>query len=165
MTIKKLAVVALPALLTLAGCKPDPTITRLPLPGGSKFPIAEAVTVPEGNKIIYVSGIGADALKEPGADGKPTYGDTETQTRNALGKIQATLGDLGLTMSDVVQVHVFLVADPATGKMDFSGMMKAWTEYFGTEKQPNLPARTAMQIAGLANPGWLVEIEVIAAHK
>jgi enamine deaminase RidA (YjgF/YER057c/UK114 family) len=61
---------------------------------------------------------------------------------------------------------VFLVGDPAMdGKMDFGGFMKAYTKYFGTEDQPNKPARSAFQIAGLAGgPGMLVEIEVVIAR-
>jgi enamine deaminase RidA (YjgF/YER057c/UK114 family) len=51
------------------------------------------------------------------------------------------------------------------GKMDFGGFMKAYTKYFGTEDQPNKPARSAFQIAGLAGgPGMLVEIEVVIAR-
>jgi enamine deaminase RidA (YjgF/YER057c/UK114 family) len=49
--------------------------------------------------------------------------------------------------------------------MDFAGFMKAYTQYFGTPEQPNLPARSAVQVAGLAAPGMLVEIEVILARK
>jgi len=37
-------------------------------------------------------------------------------------------------------------------------------KYFGTEDQPNLPARSAFQVAGLAAPGMLVEIEVVLAR-
>jgi enamine deaminase RidA (YjgF/YER057c/UK114 family) len=48
--------------------------------------------------------------------------------------------------------------------MDFGGFMEAYTQYFGTEEQPNLPARSAVQVAGLARPGMLVEIEVILAR-
>jgi len=51
------------------------------------------------------------------------------------------------------------------GRMDFQGFMKAYTQYFGTPEQPNLPARSAVQAAGLAAPGMLVEIEVILARK
>ena len=60
---------------------------------------------------------------------------------------------------------VFLVGDPATGKMDFKGFMEAYTQFFGTPDQPNLPARSAVQVAGLAAPGVLVEIEVVLAQK
>jgi enamine deaminase RidA (YjgF/YER057c/UK114 family) len=60
-------------------------------------------------------------------------------------------------------MHVFLVGDPAKGgKLDFAGMMAAYTKFFGTKEQPNKPARSAMQVAALAAPWALVEIEVIA---
>jgi enamine deaminase RidA (YjgF/YER057c/UK114 family) len=72
---------------------------------------------------------------------------------------------MGLGFGDVVKMLVFLVADPADkdGHMDFAGFMQAYTQYFGTPEQPNLPARSAVQVAGLAAPGMLVEIEVILA--
>ena len=41
--------------------------------------------------------------------------------------------------------------------------MEAYTQFFGTPGQPNLPSRSAVQVAGLASPGMLVEIEVILA--
>jgi enamine deaminase RidA (YjgF/YER057c/UK114 family) len=41
--------------------------------------------------------------------------------------------------------------------------MKAYSERFGTAAQPNKPARSTMEVAGLVDPGWLVEIEVTAA--
>ena len=50
------------------------------------------------------------------------------------------------------------------GRMDFGGFMEAYTQYFGTEEQLNLPARSAVQVAGLARPGMLVEVEVILAR-
>jgi enamine deaminase RidA (YjgF/YER057c/UK114 family) len=56
-----------------------------------------------------------------------------------------------------------LVGDPAMdNKMDFGGFMKSYVRYFGTKEQPNLPSRSAVQVAGLAGAGMLVEIEVIA---
>jgi enamine deaminase RidA (YjgF/YER057c/UK114 family) len=71
---------------------------------------------------------------------------------------------MGMGMGDVVKMNVFLAGDPANGgKMDFAGLMKGYTKYFGTPDQPNLPARSAVQVAALAAPGALVEIEVIAA--
>jgi enamine deaminase RidA (YjgF/YER057c/UK114 family) len=39
-----------------------------------------------------------------------------------------------------------------------------YTKFFGTKEQPNKPARNAMQVAALAAPGALVEIEVIAVR-
>ena len=68
-------------------------------------------------------------------------------------------------MGDVVKMHAFLVGDPATGgKLDFAGFMKGYTQFFGTPEQPNLPVRSAVQVAALAGPGMLVEIEVTAVR-
>jgi enamine deaminase RidA (YjgF/YER057c/UK114 family) len=71
--------------------------------------------------------------------------------------------DLG--MGDVVKMTVFLVGVPSNGgRMDFGGFMEAYTQYFGTKEQPNLPAKSAVQVADLAAPGTLVEIEVVVAR-
>ena len=48
--------------------------------------------------------------------------------------------------------------------MDFAGMMAGYTQFFGTSEQPNKPARSAVQVAALAFPGVMVEIEVIAVR-
>ncbi len=131
-----------------------------------KFPIASAIEVPPGYTTIYLSGMGADVADKSAAPMTlAAYGDTETQTASALGKIQATLAGLHLTFADVVQMHVYLAPDPKLGKMDFAGMMKSYTKFFGTAAQPDLPTRSAFQVAALANPGWLVEIEVVAVRK
>jgi enamine deaminase RidA (YjgF/YER057c/UK114 family) len=91
------------------------------------------------------------------------YGDTEAQTMSTLTKIQAALKSEGLGMSDVVMMHVYMAGDPAKdGQLDFPGMMAAYTRFFGTKEQPNKPARSAMEVAALAAPWALVEIEVIA---
>jgi enamine deaminase RidA (YjgF/YER057c/UK114 family) len=96
----------------------------------------------------------------------PTYGDTEAQTMSAITKIQDLLKAQGLTMGDVVMMHVYLAGDPAKGgTLDFNGMMASYTKFFGTEEQPNKPARSAMQVAALAAPWALVEIEVIAVRQ
>jgi enamine deaminase RidA (YjgF/YER057c/UK114 family) len=48
--------------------------------------------------------------------------------------------------------------------MDFTGFMEGYSMYFGTAEQPNLPARSTMQVAALVNPAYLVEIEVTAVR-
>jgi enamine deaminase RidA (YjgF/YER057c/UK114 family) len=59
---------------------------------------------------------------------------------------------------------VYLVPDPATGKIDFAGMNEAYKMYFGTKDQPNKPVRATIQ-AGLVVPGALVEIEAVAIRS
>ncbi len=99
------------------------------------------------------------------AKGTPAvYGDTKAQAISVLTKIEAALKEQGLTMGDVVMMHVYLVADPANGgKMDFAGMNAGFTQFFGTAAQPNKPARTTVQVAGLVGGGALVEIDAVAA--
>ena len=157
----KTGLLSLAAGFTFAHTATAQQLVRTPLPNGAKFPIALAVEVPAGDSTIYLSGIGADPL--PGAPHE--YGDTATQTRSALTKISGILQGLGLSFSNVVAVHVYLAGDKAKGgKLDFAGLQAGWTQFFGTKTQPDLPARSAFQVAALANPGWLVEIEVIAAR-
>jgi enamine deaminase RidA (YjgF/YER057c/UK114 family) len=134
--------------------------------GPAEAPIAAAVEVPAGSRTVYLSGNVPDAA-DPGAPaGTVTrYGDTATQTRSILAKVEKQLAGLGMGLGDVVMMRVYLVAPPGQARMDFVGMMKAYSEKFGTAAQPNKPARATMQVAALVDPGWLVEIEVTAARK
>jgi enamine deaminase RidA (YjgF/YER057c/UK114 family) len=115
---------------------------------------------------LYVSGQVPDPVK-PAANGAPAeYApDTRTQSENVFRKIEGILKEQGLAMGDVVMMHVYLVGDPRMGgKMDFQGMMAAYTQHFGSATQPNKPARSTVQVASLVAPGALVEIEVIAVR-
>jgi enamine deaminase RidA (YjgF/YER057c/UK114 family) len=144
-------------------------VERTPLPDGNPFPISAAVTVPAGFDTVYVSGaLPAVVDKDAPKGSTQAYGDMETQAVSALTSIKGTLSRLGLSMSDVVKMTVFMVADPAKdNKLDFAGLMAGYTKFFGTAEQPNKPARSAVQVAALVAPGALLEIEVIAArpHK
>ena len=103
----------------------------------------------------------ADASKGTAAD----YGDTKAQSASVFAKIQKALQDQGLDMKDVVKMTVFMGPDPATGKMDFPAMNSEYVKFFGTKDQPNKPARSAFQVAALAAPWALLEIEVIAVKS
>ena len=139
-------------------------IVRYPL--GTPFPIARAVEIPAGFKLIFHSGFTPAPANLQAKEGTPEYwGDTKTQALSTFKRMQDSLKDMGLGFGDVVKMNVFLVGDPATGKMDFKGFMEAYTQFFGTPDQPNLPARSAVQVAGLAAPGVLVEIETVLAQK
>lgn len=126
-----------------------------------KSPIAKGVWAGD---TYYLSGqlaspvTAADAAKGIAAE----YGDTKTQAASVFAKIQAALKEQGLEMKDVVKMTVFLGPDPKTGKLDFAGMQSEYVKYFGTKEQPNKPARSAFQVAALAAPWALLEIEVIA---
>jgi enamine deaminase RidA (YjgF/YER057c/UK114 family) len=132
--------------------------------GPEQSPIATSVRVPAGSQIVYVSGTVPDPVAPDAPAGSvDRYGDTAAQTRSILGKIEKVLAQQSMALGDVVMMRVFLVAPPGQPAMDFGGMMKAYSERFGTAAQPNKPARSTMEVAGLVDPGWLVEIEVTAA--
>jgi 2-iminobutanoate/2-iminopropanoate deaminase len=126
-----------------------------------KSAIASAVWA---GSTLFISGTAPSPVTAADrAKGTPAvYGDTKAQAVSVLGKIEATLKEQGLTMGDVAMMHVYLVADPASGKMDFAGMNAGFTQYFGTAAQPNKPARTTVQVAGLVGGGALVEIDAVA---
>jgi enamine deaminase RidA (YjgF/YER057c/UK114 family) len=140
-------------------------IVRHKIPN-SDFPIAQAVTLPAGTAIHFISGQVPPVVdKAADQNALAAFGDTRTQTAGVLAKIQDILKGMGLSMGDVVKMQVFLVGDPGKGgKADVAGFMEAYTRFFGGS-QPNLPARAVVQVAALSNPGWLVEIEVVAAKK
>ena len=134
--------------------------------GAAEAPISASVEVAPGSRLIYVSGNVPDPVDANAPAGSlARYGDTATQTRSVLRKLQTALGAHGLGLGDVVMMRVFLVAPPGQPRMDFAGMMTAYREFFGTTAQPNRPARSTMQVAGLVDPGFLVEIEVTAAAR
>jgi len=162
----KSALSGLLALALAAVALPAPAqVKRYPIPH-SHFPISAAVEVPPGHSLVMLSGM-VPPLADPSAPkgSAAAYGDTETQTIGVLERIRGELERLHLGMGDVVRMHVFLVGDPAHGgKLDFAGFMKGYVRFFGTARQPNLPARSAVQVAALAGPGMLVEIEVTAVR-
>ena len=140
----------------------DNAIIRHKLPD-SDFPIALAVEVPANKTLVHLSGqvplvIHADADSSTVA----AYGSMQEQATSALQAIEETLKSLNLSMADVYRMQVFLVAQ--NGTVDFAGFMQGYTQFFGTPEQPLLPVRSAVEVAALANPGWLIEIEVSAAR-
>ena len=128
-----------------------------------KSPIATGVWAGD---TYYLSGqLASPVTPEDKAKGTSAdYGDTKAQAASIFAKIQTLLKDQGLDMKDVVKMTVFLGPDPKTGKLDFAGMQSEYVKYFGTAAQPNKVARSAFQVAALAAPWALLEIEVIAVR-
>lgn len=134
--------------------------------GPADAAIAATVALPADARLVYVSGTVPDAINPAAPQGSvERFGDTESQTRSVLAKIEGLLKAQGLGMGDVVMMRVFLVAPPGQARMDFAGMMRGYRAYFGTPQQPLKTARSTMQVAGLVDPDWLVEIEVTAARR
>jgi enamine deaminase RidA (YjgF/YER057c/UK114 family) len=124
--------------------------------GRPDAPISGVVVVKDvgGMDFAYASGVPGSAKAGP---------DTKTQTIDSLTKLIANLKAQGFGAGDIVMMRVYLVGDPTMGgKMDFTGMMAGFKQFFGTPDQPNKPSRTTVQVAALGGEGTLVEIEAQA---
>jgi enamine deaminase RidA (YjgF/YER057c/UK114 family) len=157
----KIGTVAVVSALVIGLGAARADVVRHPIPN-SNFPIAQSVEVSGNAATYYISGQVPPLINKDADPATPfAYGDTKTQTVAVLTKIKGILEGLGLGMGDVVKMQVFLVNNAAS-PMDFKAFMEGYTQFFGGG-QPNLPARSVIGVAALANPGFLVEIEVIAA--
>lgn len=126
--------------------------------------ILGSVKLPPGAEIVMVSGQLAAPIDPTKTDNIEAYGDTKTQTISVLKKIKTILAKQGYAMSDIVKLTVFVVGDPKLeGRMDFAGFNDGYKQFFGTAENPNLVARSTIQVAALVAPGFLIEIEAIAA--
>jgi enamine deaminase RidA (YjgF/YER057c/UK114 family) len=96
-------------------------------------PVATSVLVPAGMDLIVVSGLLPDVADPSAPAGSPQrFGDTATQAKSVLGKLDRELEGHGLTMADVVKLNVFLVGDPRKkGEVDFQGLMQAYMGLYG----------------------------------
>ena len=156
----KLRATLLLAVLFAGVTAAEAEVVRHPI-SNSTFPIAQAVEVKGSVTTYYVSGqVPPLANKDADPQSVAAYGDTKTQTVGVLTRIRGILEGFGLSMADVVKMQVFLVHSPSA-PMDFKAFMEGYTQFFGGS-QPNLPARSVVGVASLANPGFLIEIEVIA---
>ena len=105
--------------------------------------------VPEGTRLFYVSG-------QVGVDGKgKLQAGIEKQVEQVWKNIAQVLKSAGMTYADVVKVNVFLTDSR------FIAPYRAIRDRF-FPKAP-YPASTLLIVAGLADPGMLVEVEVVAA--
>lgn len=156
---------AIACLWLMAGTAGAQEVTRHPIPD-SDFPISRAVEIPGDATVVHLSGAVPSIVDDTAPEGAAeAYGDTTAQTVSVLENIRDSLSDLGLEMGDIYRMQVFLVAPDGASAMDFTAFMQGYTQFFGTADQPNLPVRSVVEVAGLANPAWLVEIEVSAVRS
>jgi len=97
---------------------------------------------------VYMSGmIGIDPQAQ-----KPVEGGTLVQAAQIFKNIELVLGELNLTMDDVLKTTVYL-----TDIKEFGEVNKLYAEAFA----PNFPARTCVEVSALPM-GLSIEIECIA---
>ncbi|WP_226016339.1 Rid family hydrolase [Novosphingobium sp. FKTRR1] len=135
----------------------------------TKSLILDGADVKAGTDLFFLSGKLASPVDptKTFADVKSIddLGDTKTQTISALNNIKETLASRGYAISDLIKLTLFVAADPKLGKMDFAGANEGFKQFFKTAENPNTVARSTFQVAALAGPYFLIEIEGIAAKK
>ncbi len=151
--MKTLKISTIAALVLLCGTTFAQEITRNN--EGTYF--YTSITIPPGAETMYLSGSGARPLE----DG--SWGDMKQQTINTFERFQQTLESQGWSMSDIVQVRAFAVAGD-DGELDFAGFNEGYSQFFGTDENPQKPVRSFVEIADLVVDGWLIEIEIRAAR-
>ena len=118
----------------------------------SKNPaFTQVVSVTGPVKTIYVGG--QDAVDSSGAIvGK---GDIKRQTEQVFQNIQAALEACGAGLEHVIKWNLYIVQGQPLGP-GFEVSQRVWGN------RPNPPAITAMFVAALANPDFLIEMDAIA---
>jgi enamine deaminase RidA (YjgF/YER057c/UK114 family) len=130
----------------------EPTITHLNPEGMHSNPAySQGVAVAGNAKTIYVGGQNA-VNAEGQIVGK---GDVAAQTEQAIANLETVLAAAGASLHDVVKWTIFIVQGH-----DFMPGFAVYQQKWGTSAPP--AAVSAVIVAGLANPEFLLEIEAIA---
>lgn len=114
---------------------------------------SHAVSVSGEHRTIYIGG--QNAIDEEGRlIGK---GSLKSQTEQILVNIDNILSSVGSSLDNVIKFNIYLVQgqNPQEG---FSVFQQKW-------KGQNPPIVTAVFVAGLGNPEWLVEIDAVAIDQ
>lgn len=111
---------------------------------------------------------------------------TEAQAWNTLNRIVDNLTAVGLRPHDVITMKCYLKRPAGAADADYAGWNRAYRQFFanvdlvtgkpiavptgtGAPAPPRIvnrarPARATLEVAGLAVPGWLIEVEVQATY-
>jgi enamine deaminase RidA (YjgF/YER057c/UK114 family) len=117
-----------------------------------QFGFAQAVEVTGGERVVHCAGQGS-----VDDDGSPVHaGDIAAQIGKSLDNLERVLSDAGLGLSDVVRLTYF-----TTDIEGFFGAMGTLVERL--DGAGCRPASTLVEVARLAYPEMLVEIEATAA--
>ena len=85
-------------------------------------------------------------------------GNFEAQVEQVFRNLKIAVEAAGGTMADIVKLNIYLVA--AVGQAEVPKLRAIRNRYVNVE---NPPASTLVVVSRLAQPGWLIEIEAVAA--
>jgi enamine deaminase RidA (YjgF/YER057c/UK114 family) len=85
-------------------------------------------------------------------------GNFEAQAEQVFRNVKIAVEAVGGTMADIVKMNIYLVAE--VGQDEVPKMRAIRDRYVNREKPP---ASTLVVVSRLARPGWMIEIEAVAA--
>jgi len=104
--------------------------------------------------LIYLAGqVSSDASGKLVGEG-----NFEAQAEQVFRNLKIAVEAAGGTMTDIVKLNVYLVAE--VDQAEVPTLRAIRDRYVNVEKPP---ASTLVVVSRLARPGWLVEIEAVAA--
>ena len=113
-------------------------------------PYSHAVEVPAGSRMLYISG-------EVGANPEGIVPESiEDQAECLWQNIVAILSSANMGVEDLVKITTYLVRE-----QDLAVAGAARAKYFGEAR----PASATLIVPALIKPGWLIEIETVAAKS
>jgi enamine deaminase RidA (YjgF/YER057c/UK114 family) len=104
-----------------------------------------------GGALVYIAGqVSADVSGQLVGEG-----NLEAQAEQVFKNLKAAVEAAGGTMADIIKMNVYLVDAAEVPKF-----RSVRDRYVNVEKPP---ASTLVVVTRLARPGWLIEIEAVAA--
>jgi enamine deaminase RidA (YjgF/YER057c/UK114 family) len=104
--------------------------------------------------LVYIAGqVSADASGKVVGEG-----NFEAQVEQVYKNVKLALEAAGATMADIVKLNTYLVAE--VSQDDLPKMRAIRDRYLNKEKPP---ASTLVVVSRLVRPGWLIEVEAVAA--
>ena len=125
------------------------TEVRSPKIAQSPAPISMA-TRTHTAKLLHISG----QVSQDASGATVGINDIEKQTQQVIENIKALVECEGGALSDLCKITIFL-----TSREHLKTVMDVRRQYFTAP----YPATSAVIVAGLANPDWMIEIEALSA--
>jgi enamine deaminase RidA (YjgF/YER057c/UK114 family) len=111
---------------------------------------SHAIEVPAGARMLFISG--TVGVRPDGSVPAEFAAQVEAVMQNLTEILKAG----GMDWNDVVKFQGFL-----TPQADLTTFAEVRQKYFGAQK----PAMTVVWVSGLADPRWMVEVDLVAAKE
>jgi enamine deaminase RidA (YjgF/YER057c/UK114 family) len=85
-------------------------------------------------------------------------GNFEAQAERVYANVKLAVEAAGATMADIVKLNTYIVAEVDPAEIQ---KMRVVRDRYVNVKKP--PASTLVVVSRLARPGWLIEVEAVAA--